>query len=352
MRPGKPGKARAGIEELPYEIHAAPAERRQERPDRQGLRPPRRALPLLPLHSTAPPRSQRPSPTCAATASTTATARSPDRGIEGGDVATTPTRSSQRSRKRGGKDRASATRSCTRSKKRSAAPDRRLLPGDQIPVEEDESGRRVSNPRPRAWEARALPTELRPRARAILRPGAPGSNLPARERPIPPRLPRRLRRRRPARLRPAQQGLGQDRGRRPGAGQGAARPRRARARARSPTTAATGSWSTSGPPGACPAATRRRRSSASARAHRDEGVTVLGINVQDNSEDALAFVASSSHLPAAALGRRRAQRSLRLDRRPRELPRRPAGQAGADPAPARSTRASSSRTSTRSSKAP
>ena len=26
------------------------------------------------------------------------------------------------------------------------------------------------------------------------------------------------------------------------------------------------------------------------RAHRDEGVTVLGINVQDNSEDALAFV--------------------------------------------------------------
>ena len=26
------------------------------------------------------------------------------------------------------------------------------------------------------------------------------------------------------------------------------------------------------------------------RAHRDEGVTVLGINVQDNSEDALAFI--------------------------------------------------------------
>ena len=26
------------------------------------------------------------------------------------------------------------------------------------------------------------------------------------------------------------------------------------------------------------------------RAHRDEGVTVLGINVQDNSEDALAFL--------------------------------------------------------------
>lgn len=33
------------------------------------------------------------------------------------------------------------------------------------------SGRRVSNPRPRAWEARALPTELRPRQGLILGAG-------------------------------------------------------------------------------------------------------------------------------------------------------------------------------------
>ena len=67
------------------------------------------------------------------------------------------------------------------------------------------------------------------------------------------------------------------------------------------------------------------------REHRGHGVTVLGINVQDNSEDALAFLDEfETDLPAAALGRRRAQRSLRLDRRARELPRRPEGEAGAD----------------------
>ena len=40
------------------------------------------------------------------------------------------------------------------------------------------SGRRVSNPRPRAWEARALPTELRPRGGDSTAGEAPGSNLP------------------------------------------------------------------------------------------------------------------------------------------------------------------------------
>ena len=49
-----------------------------------------------------------------------------------------------------------------------------------------------------------------------------------RERPRLPRLPRRLRRHRPARLRPAEQGRGEDRRRRPGARPGAARPRRHR----------------------------------------------------------------------------------------------------------------------------
>ena len=166
---------------------------------------------------------------------------------------------------------------------------------------------------------RAAADSTRPRA-------APGSNLPARERPLLPRLPRRAGRRRPARLRPAQQGLGEDRGRRPGAGPRAAGRSAARARARSPTTGATGSWSTSGPPGATPAATRRRRWSASARRHRDRGVTVLGIDVQDNSDDALAFVdefgpptrscarsATSAATPSARPACRRTSSSTRGD---------------------------------------
>ena len=101
-------------------------------------------------------------------------------------------------------------------------------------------------------------------------------------------------------------------------------------RARSPTIAAAGCWSTSGPRGASRAGRRRpvleRFHGAIATT-----LTVLGINVQDNSDDALAFVRElPAHLPAAALGRRRAQRCLRFDRGPRELPRRPAGTPGAD----------------------
>ena len=93
----------------------------------------------------------------------------------------------------------------------------------------EESGRRGSNPRPRAWEARALPAELRPRSGRFYGPGrrsARGLTFLARERPRLRRLPRRPRRRRPARLRPAEQGRGEDRARRAGSRPRAAGPRR------------------------------------------------------------------------------------------------------------------------------
>ena len=78
------------------------------------------------------------------------------------------------------------------------------------------------------------------------------------------------------------------------------------------------SWCVPLPPGGAGAGSLRA-------AYRERGVSVLGINVQDNSDDALAFLRELRRtLPAAALGRRRAQRRLRLDRGARELPRRPA----------------------------
>ncbi len=105
----------------------------------------------------------------------------------------------------------------------------------------------------------------------------------------------------------------------------------ARARARSPTIAGVGCWSTSGPPGASPAAQEAPELDRFARRYRRDGVDVLGINVQDNSDDALAFLHDNGvALSAAALGRRRAQRRVRLDRRAGELPRRPPRPAGAD----------------------
>ncbi len=66
-----------------------------------------------------------------------------------------------------------------RCKRRGDDPRRKKTPG---PCNPHTSGRRVSNPRPRAWEARALPAELRPRVGLILRPAGgcrdrAGSNL-------------------------------------------------------------------------------------------------------------------------------------------------------------------------------
>src|SRR5690349_17933650 len=51
---------------------------------------------------------------------------------------------------------------------------------DEGPGDPYRSGRRGSNPRPSAWEADALPTELRPRTRRIL--ARPASHLLPRER--------------------------------------------------------------------------------------------------------------------------------------------------------------------------
>src|SRR3954470_10894726 len=44
----------------------------------------------------------------------------------------------------------------------------RTAPGNRPHRSRVRSGRRVSNPRPSAWEADALPTELRPRSASIL----------------------------------------------------------------------------------------------------------------------------------------------------------------------------------------
>ena len=59
--------------------------------------------------------------------------------------------------------------------------------------------------------------------------------------------------------------------------------------AASPTTAANGCWSTSGPRGASRAEARRRRCRPSTAATH-ERFTVLGINLDDNTDDAGAFV--------------------------------------------------------------
>ena len=140
-------------------------------------------------------------------------------------------------------------------------------------------------------------------------------------------------------------GGAEDRRGRPGAGPGAADAAAARARARSPTTAGAGCWSTSGRPGAAPAVRRRRRWSASSAA---TGTRTSPCSASTSRTTATTRSPSSrvpDQLPAAAIGRRRAQRSLRLDRRPGELPGRSAGAPGADlarpgrrPLPARERR--------------
>ena len=146
-----------------------------------------------------------------------------------------------------------------------------------------------------------------------------------RERSRLPYLPRRLRDHRPARLRPAEQGRGEDRrlgdpvpdlelpvlG---GPGQGSI----ADYRGRWVLVNLWASW-------CIPCRQEAPVLDRFARQYRKRDVSVLGIDVQDNSDDALGFVreTTTSRYPQLRSDRRRAQLRLRLDRSPRELPRRP-----------------------------
>ena len=198
-----------------------------------------------------------------------------------------------------------------------------------------QSGRRVSNPRPRAWEARALPTELRPRSGRFYGQEAPGSNLPG---PVSARsliaflavcavvglLAFGL----------LSKGSATHRGRRPGPRQGAAGARRhgqgedRRLPRRMGAGQPLGLLVPAVPPGgAGPGALLEEQPRSRNRRARDQrpgqrrGRARLPRRIRRD-------------LPGAALGRGRAQRSLRRDRRARELPRRPEGKAGPDLAPA------------------
>ena len=108
--------------------------------------------------------------------------------------------------------------------------------------------------------------------------------------------------------------------------------------ARSPTTAASGCWSTSGPAGACPAATRRRRSSRSTATTAASDFEVLGIDTQETDDGGRGFVHEFGlTYPQLHDGEGTYADDLQDDRRAGELPRRPRRHPRRSPSAARST---------------
>ena len=165
--------------------------------------------------------------------------------------------------------------------------------------------------------------------------GAPRrlSTLRRRERARLRRLPRRPRRRRPARLRPAEEGQLLARARRAGPGRDdrAARARAATGAARSPTTAAAGCWSTSGPRGASLPERVARRSSASTTptAARTSPSSASTPTTCPPTRLKLREAATASPIRSSTTATATSPRTTWDDRRARVLPRQPPGQARA-----------------------